>query len=154
VLGKSCLDPFPFGREDDMAKGLALTIGLNAVDPRHYTGLLTRSPTRRAGLGGIARAAAALRSGDIFLLTYSGHGGQVPDRNHDEPDLQDETWCLYDGELLYGRSVLYLVSESFEGRKDAKDGEGTPILGMRKLLHRPGRLTMESIIKLIRKEKV
>jgi hypothetical protein len=24
----------------------------------------------------------------------------VPDRNHDEPDLQDETWCLYDGELI------------------------------------------------------
>jgi metacaspase-1 len=111
-----------------MAKGLALTIGLNAVDPRHYAGwngrlhaceadardmadiarsrkftvkrLLTRSATRRAVLAGIARAAAALRSGDFFLLTYSGHGGQVPDRNHDEPDLQDETWCLYDGELI------------------------------------------------------
>jgi metacaspase-1 len=111
-----------------MAKGLALTIGLNAVDPRHYAGwsgrlqaceadardmadiararkftvqrLLTRRATRRAVLAGIARAAAALRSGDIFLLTYSGHGGQVPDRNHDEPDLQDETWCLYDGELI------------------------------------------------------
>lgn len=111
-----------------MAKGLALTIGLNAVDPRHYAGwsgrlracqadahdmadiarsrkftvkrLLTRSATRRAVLAGIARAAASLRSGDFFLLTYSGHGGQVPDRNHDEPDLQDETWCLYDGELI------------------------------------------------------
>jgi hypothetical protein len=111
-----------------MVKGLALTIGLNAVDPRHYAGwsgrlqaceadahdmadiarsrkftvqpLLTRRATRRAVLAGIARAAAALRPGDIFLLTYSGHGGQVPDRSHDEPDLQDETWCLYDGELI------------------------------------------------------
>src|SRR3989442_557986 len=90
----------------DMAKGLALTIGLNAVDPRHYEGwsgklnaceadardmadiarsrkfkvqrLLTRRATRRAVLGGIARAASALRSGDIFLLTYSGHGGKCP----------------------------------------------------------------------------
>lgn len=111
-----------------MAKGLALTIGLNAVDPRHYEGwsgklnaceadardmadiarsrkfkvqrLLTRRATRSAVLGGIARAASALRSGDIFLLTYSGHGGQVPDRKHDEPDAQDETWCLYNGELI------------------------------------------------------
>jgi len=111
-----------------MAKGLALTIGLNAVDPRHYAGwsgrlqaceadahdmadiararkftvqrLLTRRATRRAVLAGIGKAAAALRTGDMFLLTYSGHGGQVPDRNHDEPDLQDETWCLYDGELI------------------------------------------------------
>src|SRR6266545_3957939 len=98
-----------FDRGSDMAKGLALTIGLNAVDPRHYEGwsgklnaceadardmadiarsrkfkvqrLLTRRATRSAVLGGIARAASALRSGDIFLLTYSGHGGQVPDRN-------------------------------------------------------------------------
>lgn len=111
-----------------MAKGLALTIGLNAVDPKHYEGwsgelnaceadardmadiarsrkftvqtLLTRRGTRRAVLGAIARAARAMKSGDIFLLTYSGHGGQVPDRNNEEPDAQDETWCLWDGELL------------------------------------------------------
>jgi len=111
-----------------MAKGLALTIGLNAVDPRHYQGwsgelnaceadardmaniararkiavqsLLTKRATRNAVLGGIAKAAKALKAGDFFMLTYSGHGGQVPDRNDDEPDAQDETWCLYDGELI------------------------------------------------------
>lgn len=111
-----------------MAKGLALAIGLNAVDPKHYEGwsgklnaceadardmgdiarsrnfkvqtLLTRRATRSAVLGGIAKACKALKSGDVFLLTYSGHGGQVPDRNNEEPDGQDETWCLYDGELI------------------------------------------------------
>jgi hypothetical protein len=111
-----------------MSKGLALTIGLNAVDPKHYEGwsgelnaceadavdmadiarsraftvqrLLTRRATRSAVLGGLARAAKTLKSGDIFLLTYSGHGGQVPDRSNDEPDGQDETWCLWDGELI------------------------------------------------------
>lgn len=111
-----------------MAKGLALTIGLNAVDPKHYQGwsgelnaceadaddmtdiarsrkftvqrLLTRRATRSAVLGGLARAAKTLKSGDILLLSYSGHGGQVPDRSNDEPDGQDETWCLWDGELI------------------------------------------------------
>lgn len=111
-----------------MAKGLALTIGLNAVDPRHYEGwsgelnaceadasdmadiarsqkftvqrLLTRRATRGAVSSALARAARALGPGDIFLLTYSGHGGQVPDRSNDEPDAQDETWCLWDGELI------------------------------------------------------
>jgi hypothetical protein len=111
-----------------MAKGLALTIGLNAVDPRHYEGwsgelnaceadaddiknvarsqkfkvqtLLTKQATRSGVLGSIARATKVLKAGDIFVLTYSGHGGQVPDRNGDEPDGQDETWCLYDGELI------------------------------------------------------
>jgi hypothetical protein len=130
-----------------MAKGMALTIGVNSVDPRHYAGwsgplnaceadardmadiarsrkfrvqsLLTRRATRKAVLGGITKAARALKTGDIFLLTYSGHGGQVPDRNSDEPDTQDETWCLYDGELIddeiykalgqFGRGVRVLV---------------------------------------------
>jgi hypothetical protein len=115
-------------RDTTMAKGLALTIGLDAVDPKHYEGwsgelnaceadardmadiarsqklrvqsLLTRRATRSAVLGGITKAARTLQAGDLFLLTYSGHGGQVPDRNDDEPDAQDETWCLYDGELI------------------------------------------------------
>ncbi len=117
-----------------MAKGQALTIGLNAVDPKHYQGwsgelnaceadaqdmaeiaksrkfsvkkLLTKAATRAKVTSEILKAAKALTKGDIFMLTYSGHGGQVPDLNSDEPDAQDETWCLYDGELvddeLYG----------------------------------------------------
>jgi metacaspase-1 len=109
-------------------KGLALTIGLNAVNPRHYQGwsgeltaceadardmsdiaksknfqvttLLTKRATRAGVQRVIASAAKALKSGDIFMLTYSGHGGQLPDLNGDEADAQDETWCLYDGELV------------------------------------------------------
>ena len=111
-----------------MAKGIALTIGLNAVDPRHYDGwsgllnaceadakdmakiarsnkftiktLLTKAATRTKVLGEIAQAAKTLKTGDIFMMSYSGHGGQLPDLNNDEPDAQDETWCLYDGELV------------------------------------------------------
>ena len=111
-----------------MGKGLALTIGLNSVNPKHYGGwsgelnaceadaedmaniaktkkfkvkaLLTKAATRRQVINQIAKAAKTLRAGDIFMLSYSGHGGQLPDLNSDEPDAQDETWCLYDGELL------------------------------------------------------
>jgi hypothetical protein len=109
-------------------RGRAVTIGLNSVDPKHYAGwageliaceadaadmadiarsqgftvrsLLTRRAKRAAVLREIRAAAKALESGDLFMLTYSGHGGQLPDQNGDEDDLQDETWCLYDGELL------------------------------------------------------
>lgn len=111
-----------------MPKGIALCVGLNLVDGGKYEGwtgpleaceadardmaslarkqgfqvtsLLTRKATRAAVTSAVTRAARALKSGDIFLLTYSGHGGQVPDHNGDEPDLKDETWCLYDGELI------------------------------------------------------
>ena len=39
-------------------------------------------------------------AGDIFWITYSGHGSQVPDQNGDESDGLDETWCLYDCQIL------------------------------------------------------
>src|SRR5262245_2373115 len=64
------------------------------------TQLLTKAATRKAVVGKILDAANKLKSGDIFFLTYSGHGGQVPDQNSDESDGLDETWCLYDGQLL------------------------------------------------------
>lgn len=48
----------------------------------------------------IANAAASLNSGDIFFLTYSGHGSQVLDINSDETDGLDETWVLYDRPIL------------------------------------------------------
>jgi hypothetical protein len=48
----------------------------------------------------IERAAAGLKSGDIFVVSYSGHGSFITDTNGDEPDRQDETWCLYDGEVI------------------------------------------------------
>lgn len=48
----------------------------------------------------IANAAALLQSGDIFFLTYSGHGSQVLDINSDETDGLDETWVLYDRPIL------------------------------------------------------
>ena len=111
-----------------MPKGIALTIGLNSVDPKHYGGwsgdlnaceadardmaeivksmkfkistLLTKSATRKNVASKISGAAKALKTGDIFMLSYSGHGGQLPDLNNDEPDAEDETWCLYDGELV------------------------------------------------------
>jgi metacaspase-1 len=122
-----------------MATGLSLHIGLNGVDPKQYSGwdgqlraceqdahdmdalatklgytptvLLTKAATSKSVIAAISKAAKALVAGDTFLLTYSGHGGQVPDRNGDEskkdsdevgefPDQYDETWVLYDRQLI------------------------------------------------------
>jgi len=110
------------------ARAMSLHIGLNLVDPKHYGGwsgplaacefdandmaaiartagmaaskLLTKAATRNAVLGAIRKAAKALKKGDLFFLSYSGHGGQVADASGDEPDKQDETWCLYDAQLI------------------------------------------------------
>lgn len=63
------------------------------------TSLITRAATCDAVVREIARAAEDLAAGDLFLLTYSGHGGQVPDVNDEESDDLDETWCLFDSQL-------------------------------------------------------
>ena len=110
------------------AKAISLHLGLNGVSGAAYGGwdgplaacefdandmaalakskgmkptvLLTKKATRANLLSGMRGAAKALKAGDLFLLTYSGHGGQMPDVNGDEPDGKDETWCLYDGQLI------------------------------------------------------
>ncbi|MGE5095792.1 MAG: caspase family protein [Betaproteobacteria bacterium] len=117
-------------------KAMSLHVGLNAVDPAHYAGwsgplaacefdakdmakiaqargmaatlLLTGEASRDAVLGGIRDAAGELRAGDFFFLSYSGHGGQVPDVTGEETDKLDETWCLYDGQLIDDELYLEL----------------------------------------------
>jgi metacaspase-1 len=121
-------------------KGRSLHIGLNRVDPTHYGGwsgdlagcefdandmesiakargystlvLLTEAATSEAVTQEIRAAAADLDPGDIFFLTYSGHGGQVPDLNGDENwDGYDETWVLFDRQLV--DDELYTLWGSF-----------------------------------------
>lgn len=110
-------------------KGIGIHIGLNAVDPSFYSGwsgeltacefdandmkgitgsqgfdskvLLTANATREAIVEEMKNASRMLTSGDVLVLTYSGHGGQVDDTNGDESgDNLDETWCLYNGEFV------------------------------------------------------
>lgn len=112
-----------------MPKGLSLHIGLNTVSAGHYEGwngpldacehdakdiadivsnlgyatsiLLTSKATRESVIDHIGDAAKRLVSGDIFVLSYAGHGSRLPDLNGDErPGGKDSTWCLYDGEMI------------------------------------------------------
>jgi hypothetical protein len=116
------------GKARGKAMGMSLHIGLNGVSGGAYGGwtgplaaceadandmtaiskqqgmrpttLLTKKATRAAVLAEMRKAAQLLAEGDLFFLSYSGHGGQVPDVNGDEDDKKDETWCLYDGQLI------------------------------------------------------
>jgi hypothetical protein len=110
------------------ATAISLHLGLNAVNPVHYGGwagelgacerdaidmaalaksqkmkptvLLTKAATRAKSIAAIRAAAKSLKKGDLYFLTYSGHGGQVRDVTGEEPDKRDETWCLFDGQLI------------------------------------------------------
>ena len=109
-----------------MSKGLALCIGLNSVDPQHYKGwsgtlsgcefdakdmaalvqtqgfsptlLLTKDATRQHVAELISKMAQDCNAGDSCMISYAGHGSQLPDLDGDEVDGQDETWCLFNGE--------------------------------------------------------
>jgi metacaspase-1 len=58
--------------------------------------LLTKTATSENVENDISKAAKKLESGNMFLLSYSGHCGKLPDKNSDEVYQTDETWCLYD----------------------------------------------------------
>ena len=120
-------------------KAMSVHLGLNSVSAAHYGGwsgelmaceadaqdmaalaksrgmkttvLLTRNATRAKALAAIRLAAKQLTSGDLFFLTYSGHGGQIPDVTGEEDDKKDETWCLYDAQLI--DDELYLELSGF-----------------------------------------
>jgi len=111
-----------------MAYNLSINIGLNRVDPNKYNGwdgalggcvndanamrslatklgfsplrLINEEATRATVIEAVSKASQKLESGDTLLITYSGHGGQVPDANGDEIDGKDETWVLYDGMMI------------------------------------------------------
>ncbi|WP_030828915.1 caspase family protein [Streptomyces hygroscopicus] len=136
-----------------MATGLSVHIGLNQVDPAAYDGwsgvlgageqdavdmarladaagfdvtdpLLSAAATAETVTATLEAAAGRLAEGDILFLSYAGHGGQVPDLNHDETgDRLDETWVLYDRQLvddelfeLFGKFAkgvrIWLLSDS------------------------------------------
>jgi hypothetical protein len=107
---------------------MSIHVGLNRVDPARYGGwsgdlvaceadandmsaiaesagftatrILTAEATSDRLLDELRQAAGRLSSGDTLLLSYSGHGGQTPDLDGDEDDGSDETWVLYDRQVL------------------------------------------------------
>jgi metacaspase-1 len=101
-----------------------------------------QAATKAAVHDALTGAAAMLGSGDTLLVSFSGHGPQLPDAPpgdprdpRDERDLRDEGWCLADEVLLDDRLAGYwqlfepgvrivVVSEScFAGgvRRDDED---------------------------------
>lgn len=109
-----------------MSKSISFHFGINELDPFWYhgeRGLLASCENDAIAMAGIAqqsgfqdsvvilskdairptffklmdRAIKSLGSGDILLLSFSGHGFQLADLSNDEADGLDEAWCFFDG---------------------------------------------------------
>jgi hypothetical protein len=113
-----------------MRQGQAVCIGVNSINPKHYgtdgelgicekdasdmhklfldlgfvsMKLLTKEATRKNVKSAILDSAKELKKGDIMVVYYSGHGGKLPNvkSQYDvEYDNVDETWCLWDAQLI------------------------------------------------------
>ncbi len=111
------------------AKMYSLHIGVSYVDPDHYRQSLAALPCCRTDaekmyqLMGLLQYdkrailldedattdnfiqqlqtwSQELAAGDLLVITYSGHGGSIQDVNFDETSGADQTWCLYDRQLI------------------------------------------------------
>lgn len=144
-----------------MAQGLTLNIGVNFIDAKHYGSdgalkgcvndakamhdlalgqgfkgqlLLNTDANRTNVIRAINQAAASLQAGDIFFISYSGHGSRIPDTNRDDEDGMDESWCLYDAQLIDDELAVFwsrfkegvrilVVSDSCHSGTITKPGE-------------------------------
>lgn len=129
----------PMGRPSPSSRGYAIHVGVNRVDPLSYgnwSGELQRcvedatrmreltsaagcavgavladqDATTKRVLDELTTAARHCQPGDLLVLTFSGHGGQLVDDNADEADGRDETWVLYDRMLLDDELRLALTA--------------------------------------------
>jgi metacaspase-1 len=109
-------------------RGVSVHVGVDKVDAAHYgsemelfsckndanamrdlaiqlgytpTTYLNETATTSNFCAFLRVSAGELFAGDTLLVTFSGHGGQVPNTSDDdEPDLNDETLCFYDRMLI------------------------------------------------------
>ena len=80
------------------------------------TSLLLNGQASRAGIiNGILGLFRKLAKGDTGIITYSGHGTWVPDRNGDEADKRDEALVGADLQLILDDELHAMLSTRLAG---------------------------------------
>jgi len=85
--------------------------GHDILDPAgaEQTVLLTMQATRHAVEAALVELASETHPGDTAIIYRTGHGGRTPDLDGDEADGWDETWVLWDGEMIDDTAWTYLL---------------------------------------------
>jgi hypothetical protein len=79
--------------------------------------LIDSQATKAAMVSGIQALIGGAVSGDVTVITYSGHGTYVPDTNGDEVDGLDEGLCPYDLQTNGAALLDDEINELFSARK-------------------------------------
>ncbi|MEF8731792.1 MAG: caspase family protein [Candidatus Accumulibacter meliphilus] len=79
--------------------------------------LIDSQATKAAMFNAIQSLIAGGVSGDVLVITYSGHGTYVPDTNGDEIDGLDEALCPYDIQTGGGALIDDEINTLFSARK-------------------------------------
>lgn len=81
--------------------------------------LIEQEATKANILAELSKVLAKLAAGDTAIVTYSGHGTYIPDRDNDETDRRDEALCPWDMQrnLLLDDELRDALSKRAQGSR-------------------------------------
>ena len=80
--------------------------------------LIDAQATKAAMVAAMSGLISGATKGDTVIITYSGHGTWVPDKNGDEPDGRDEGLCPWDigsGKVLLDDEIAPIFTNHVTG---------------------------------------
>jgi hypothetical protein len=145
TVGRQTMSQLDTLYSSDMVRepvGRSIHIGVNRIDPGHYgdefplvscvndahkmceiaenlgydaTTFENEEATVANFTGAMRGAISDLFAGDSLMITFSGHGSQLPNNSEDvEADLLDETLCFYD-RMMIDDELFALMAQLREG---------------------------------------
>jgi hypothetical protein len=113
---------------------------LRGAGVANMTVLLDRDASRQAIVGAMERLVKEARANDLVIVTFAGHGAQVPERvKGSKPDGKDEVYVLrdYDPDARRGAPEL-IIGPEIKHWLAALDAKGVDVLFLADTCHGGG----------------
>jgi uncharacterized caspase-like protein len=113
---------------------------LRGADIANMTVLLDRDASRQAIVGAMERLVKDARANDLVIITFAGHGAQVPERvKGSKPDGKDEVYVLrdYDPDARRGAPEL-IIGPEMKHWLAALEAKGADVLFLADTCHGGG----------------
>lgn len=104
----------PLAKPVNDANSMKLFVENNFIGEKKITLLTDEDATRKAILGQLNQVIKTVKKGDQFVFYYSGHGSQIPDKNHEEADGMDETIVSADADFYAGEWHNMIIDDELD----------------------------------------